>query len=454
MSRAQSFIGCISYIDGVSLGFLDRFFGRMEPVPDTTAILLLPEFLDFLDKREAVEFSALMKRVSPRLNEIQTVQEELSRQLDDFRKRNLELEEGHTRLRKIVESSKRGFLLAMDTVLAKTKVPDLENFEAVKAFAADSLALLEREVVSFGKNIVYTGLVMRRELKDFGKALQEFQSLLVDLNGLVAKSALNQVSRCRAGLKDLQALLAERGSLTEKAAALEAQLAELRQKTDDTSQELSLLRASPELVEWEKLVGQRDELLARQRDLKNRLVGLLAFVDKQLRRFLKRVQAGHYGLDPRQAKILGLYLENPFDAIREDPEARELKRLLLQLRPLLEAEDIGVKDDRERERKLATLNELIAHDFFTEIFSKFNALEAELFALGQRLSGMKLGDQIIAREKWLHGLEGLKASAAEELSMVRARLTENEEQVMQCKGQIETLVLAALRSRVILKVDL
>ncbi|HIH16253.1 MAG TPA: hypothetical protein HA252_02505 [Candidatus Diapherotrites archaeon] len=126
----------------------------------------------------------------------------------------------------------------------------------------------------------------------------------------------------------------------------------------------------------------------------------------------------------------------------------------MQLRPLLEAEDIGVKDDRERERKLATLNELIAHDFFTEIFSKFNALEAELFALGQRLSGMKLGDQIIAREKWLHGLEGLKASAAEELSMVRARLTENEEQVMQCKGQIETLVLAALRSRVILKVDL
>ena len=437
------------------MGWLDRIFGgKKEPVPEETTILSLAELSAYFDKKVVEEFAGLLKSVNPRLNEIRALQDELAHQLSDFRKRNLELEEGHARLRKIVESSKRGFLSAMDQLLQKTRPPEPENFESLVAYASHASALLEKEVLGFQKNIIYTGLVMKREMKEFGQTLEQFQQALLGLRGLLAKSRLNALTQCRKGLGEIEGLLAERKEVIERLASVEAQLASLQAKADAASSELSQLQASPDLNELEQLKARREKLRARQKDLKNRLQGMLAYVDRPLRRFLKLVQAGNYSLEKKQEKILDTYLEDPFTAIKQDPEAKALKKLLSDLKPLLESDRVGLKDDRERERRLAALHELLGYDFFTEIFSKFNALEEELAGLEQRIVQIKLGEQIEAREKWLQGIEGMKAALSREREAERAKCSANEAKAMAQKAVIEQVLLSSLRQRIVIKIEL
>ena len=179
----------------------------------------------------------------------------------------------------------------------------------------------------------------------------------------------------------------------------------------------------------------------------------LGTVEKPMQRFSQMVESRKHLVDKELEDILRLYMTNPFIAIKRDPKGGELKKILQEVRQLVEKGSITLKDDREKEKKLEALDSLLEYNFFDEIFWEMNKADVELNKADKELSGMKVYSDISSREEGARKKRKEMGEKASLLSALSDRRRACNDQLEARKRKCEELASAFFGQNVFLRLD-
>ena len=125
-------------------------------------------------------------------------------------------------------------------------------------------------------------------------------------------------------------------------------------------------------------------LMNQKQDLKTEISGLILSIDRPMNRFKQLVDSGRWKLPAEEKEILNQFIVNPILALKKDPKAELFKKVLLEIRKAIEEGAVELKD-KEKEKRLAAIQELINFDFFGKVFWKMNELQKKQIDLNKEL---------------------------------------------------------------------
>jgi hypothetical protein len=108
-------------------------------------------------------------------------------------------------------------------------------------------------------------------------------------------------------------------------------------------------------------------------------------VDRPLQRFNQLVESGRWVLPSKEKEILGLFLTNPVLALKSDPKAELFKKVLAEVIKAIEDNSVELKE-KEKEKRLEALQEIINFDFFGKVFWRMNELQRKQDELNKEIS--------------------------------------------------------------------
>ncbi|MBU2100121.1 hypothetical protein KKB11_02725, partial [Candidatus Micrarchaeota archaeon] len=150
------------------MGFLDKLFGGKKQEKTKTVEELKLDFSEvtsFSESFYAKEFDEISKEIFSRFSEVKHLLKELELVLNELEKEKVSQDEGHKKLRKIVDTSKKTLIEKMRHLNSKLTPPNSADFIELNSYCDSSLKLLESEINSFGKNIAYTGIILKEQIK-------------------------------------------------------------------------------------------------------------------------------------------------------------------------------------------------------------------------------------------------------------------------------------------------
>jgi len=149
------------------------------------------------------------------------------------------------------------------------------------------------------------------------------------------------------------------------------------------------------------------------------------------------------------ASFLHRVLVNPFTALKADPKAETLKQVLGETKKAIDTGLIDLKE-REKEKKMAVLQELLSFDFFGKAFWRFNRIDAEIMAIEKQLRefpGIEEEARLLASlKKTDSSREGLEA----ELESKKKRLLQDRASLKALESETQRLLSEATGKEVLL----
>ncbi len=397
------------------MGFLEKIFGGKKPEERPSKPFFLGEVPELLDSRAREEFQGLEKKVFSKFAEIKHSLRELDSLLKEFNEKDLSTEEGNKRLRKIVSTSKKSVYAKMSSLLKKLEPPSVHEFRALKDYSTNANSLIDSELKTFARTISYTGIVMKEEMKGIGKKIQGLKKQFTELEELFKSSSFEKAFSLKESAESLSSLKKSIESGEKTLSSLESGISSKEAELKKARESLSSFDSSPELSEFRELNGKKRSFLEKKSELKNRFLQLLSPVDKPLKRFSKLVESGQFPLEKEEEEFLFSYKSEPFSAFRKDPKAVRLKRILSQLKKLVKDNTLSLKE-KEKEKKLSAIDELMETDFFGELFWETNRIDSEINAIEKRLSQSNAFRKRQELESGVKSLESVLSSLKESFS--------------------------------------
>ena len=402
------------------MGFFDKIFGKKEVKPIE---LRLESVQQFFSDSVAGRSKELDLAVASKLAEIKHLLRQLHAGLDELRKADAQSD--NKRLQQIVSTAKSNAERQLAALVEKLQPPAASEPAVVRRYCIDASALLQREIGLFGKNIAYTSISFKQQVKNLGGTFRQlsecFSGLLADFSGASAVFLQQSVSDT---VKDLRVKADAIEKTRKEIEELQNSIAAAEQCISGQQQALQRLQQSDEFAQINALNVEKAELLHSKQDAKTETIDLFSKVERPLHRMQKAVSAGKLSLEGELSVFLREVLTNPFDALRADPKAIKLKQLLAETEKAIEQGTIELKE-KEREKRLAALHELIAFNFFDRVFWRFNQLDAQLAAVEKKLQ------QLPAEQKERNLLNELNQSKKEAEQM--------QEQLHEKKVQLKNL---------------
>jgi len=365
------------------LGFVEwlfgLFFGKKQEKPAARHTMKFADFDAWLAKHLEKEQKQLLDFALPKFAEIKHLLKQSRAELDALLEKNVESEQGDKRLRKIVGTSQKTFVSHMKQLLEKLQPPVTAQADTVRDYCTNALPLLEKEIGSFGKNIAYTSIILKEEVHTVGANIKELQAVLKALHGFLSEKPVLALSRETRELQlRLSELFSEQLSLSGSIEEANSELQAVKKKIVLLETELLELGASEEARVLEGLETAKKSLLEQKEKLRSELVDLLAPIDKPLRRLESLAVSGAFPLAVQEKEFLRLFLRDPLLALKQDPRADDLKKILKLLKSAIDNGAVSLKDEKEKEKRLLALDNLSTFDFFGNFFWKSNQLEVEL----------------------------------------------------------------------------
>jgi hypothetical protein len=169
--------------------------------------------------------------------------------------------------------------------------------------------------------------------------------------------------------------------------------------------------------------------MSEKQELKTEISALLINIDRPLQRFTQLVDSGRWKLPAEEKEMLEQFRVNPILALKKDPKAEIFKRVLLEVRKAIEENAVELKD-KEREKRLLALQELINFDFFGKVFWKMNELQKKQNDLNKSLENSSAKKEIEKEELKLKELQN-------ELLEIKAKSEENEQHLSAAKKELQ-----------------
>ena len=361
------------------MGFFGKVFGGKQP---KTVNVELAKAGAFLEKELAPKRVQLLDETGKRLAEIKHLLREASASLQGFGK--AEAAARSNRLDKIVKTAKSNALRQLGSLLEKLSPPNTNDLAAIRAYCNESLLALQ-QAGQFGKNVAYAGISFKDEVKSFGASMKQLNKAFVGLRQLLNENkSVFMLDSLKEKLAEIKALQNSVSAAEKGIARLEKSVEESALQRSRVDSSLRRLREGDEFRQIDDLNESKASLLRDKQSAKTELLDLFAKIEKPLHRLDKAVKARKVFLPGKQAGFLHQLLQNPFRALKLDPKAETLRAVLVETRKAIESGVIELKP-REKEKKLASLQELLSFDFFNEIFWKFNKIDSDIQGIERQL---------------------------------------------------------------------
>jgi len=346
------------------------------------------------------------------------------------------------RLDKIVGTAKNNALRQVSSLLEKLTPPNTDDLLEIRKYCLESLQALSHSG-QFGKNVAYAGISFKDEMKRIGKDFKQLNNAFLSLKEILnqnkpvfmadsVKEKIGQFKALKLGVEAAEKEIEGLGkSFEQKSPERQRIVASLqRLKQTDSFKQIDVLN--------EKKAG----VLREKQVAKTELLDLFAKIERPLHRLDKAAQARKIFLPGELAPFLHKLLVNPFTALKADPKAETLKLVLAETKKAIDSGLIELKE-REREKKLAVLQELLSFDFFGKAFWRFNKIDAEILAIEKQLKelpGIQDEANLLSALKQADSAEtGLKA----ELDSKNKWLLQDKEILKGLKAEIQRLLSEA-----------
>ncbi|MFH1225148.1 MAG: hypothetical protein V1676_05080 [Candidatus Diapherotrites archaeon] len=447
----------MGFLDSL-LDFLNSIFGRRpqrgaaaRQIVQRAKPVTLEEARQLAEEKSKTSFDELERVAFARFAEIKHLLTEIKNELNNFESRNLEEEEGNQRLRKIVETSKRNLTRQMHTLAEKLSPPESHEYAVLRQYCLNSSAILSEEVNTFGRNVMYTGILMKKEVKNLGGYINELNTIFLGLKTMFESGGTGKALSAKSSLKQLQRALDERELILKDARAVKGHLAALTEERRAKEAALSATRDSADAKELGVLEAKKASQLREKQELKNKFINLLAPIDRPLNRFMKLAESGAYPLSDAERALLNAYMTNPFHAAKQDPKAQMLKKMLKEVENLVHEEKIKLKE-KEAAKMLRSIAELQDYDFFGELFWRLNSIDVELIATEKSIATSKAGSAIMALEREIRNLDRAYSEQGALLKAEEQKLLSKDDEIAGFRESAETMLQGLAGTPVAIKV--
>lgn len=200
--------------------------------------------------------------------------------------------------------------------------------------------------------------------------------------------------------------------------------------------QLNSLKNSPEMVQVKALEKRKNELLERKKEVIERVVVMFGECEKPIRRFLQLASSGKYVITVEEQELLRLYLHDPNWAIRKDPKAVSLKKMLSEIEALVKDSKIVLKE-KEKQKRLESLARLREFDFFGEVFWNLNSIDVDQNNISAKLKEIPFTHRVSALEGELSGVEKKIVEKKTQLRSHSVKIAQKNSQIVLLKQELE-----------------
>lgn len=376
------------------MGLLGKFFGPAKPQEVELTIEAVP---DFVEKKLSGKRPELETAIASVFSEIKHLLKEANTLLKELENQPLESE--NIKLKKIVSTSRSQAISRIGSLIERLQPPTSSDFAQVKQYCDDAGNLLHSEITHSGKSIAYTGIYLKDAMKNLGKSLSELGKAFSSLEKKIEEfSPLFLEQELKQQLSLVDEKKAAVSSLEKEIEKAEQLLEKERVDSKRLFAELGKFKDSPEFKKLGSLNEEKALLLREKQEAKTELVSLISSIDRPLKRLSRSVASGRYVLPQALTLVLHKLEQNPLQLFKLDPKGELVKTLLLELKKAIESGAVELKD-REREKRLAAIDELLAFNFFSNVFGKFNEIDLKLQAVETTLRGNPVPSELSSLER-------------------------------------------------------
>lgn len=250
--------------------------------------------------------------------------------------------------------------------IKKLKIPDQVSFDSFSIFATETqktLVVFEVDVKNWFPRISPFFIMDRR------KFLTVYEKTKLTVNSL--SDFINKEYIKSKTLEKTFQLITETQTLEQQLTEVEAAKTRLQKERLLLEKEMAELEQKTTQLKSNAVLDQVTRLEAETEALNNELKQTLRHLQKP---FLKMqalaTSGGGGGITPDELKMIGLYMENPFEAIiAEQHGCPTLKQVLEKLTNLMAEDKLKLKPDKQRKAEQAVA-ELLKSDTLTGLHSK------------------------------------------------------------------------------------
>ncbi len=370
-----------SLIEKIILFFKNMF--KKDPVVVKTNIENLPLLLEkgFASKRSEVEDYSAKK-----LAEIKYLHSRAKAIIKSLNETPLE-EKTNERMNHAVETSKRQLLVQLNRLLEKIDSSKIEHrINSYREYSGRSEAVLVIEINNFRKNIAYTSFYHKDEMKELGETLQNLLNNLHEMNQkFISEKDLFEFENFK---EKIGASLKKKKELVAVAKQIEILNEKIIQKEEELKKQEEKINSKMNNSAMQEAKKAEEELVTlanSKQDLKFEISALLLNIDRPLARYKQIVDSGRKKVTKEEKEMLDLFITNPILALKKDPKAELFKKILKDMKGLIEEGEIELKD-KEKEKRLEALENILKFDFFGKVFWKMNELQKRQIDLNKSIS--------------------------------------------------------------------
>ncbi|MCX6801049.1 MAG: hypothetical protein NTZ73_02580 [Candidatus Diapherotrites archaeon] len=429
------------------MGLLQKLFGGNSGPVRTT-----PELLrGMIEKDFKLREKELENFVAKKMAEIKHLNGKSVKLLVDIQKKEIGEERGGARFNKAAVTAKKQVERQLMQLLEKLGPKERgKTLSDARAYSGEGFALMINEINAFRKNIVYTSVFIKEEMKELGNILQEMLDSFHEMNQKFGecKSVFEFEKFCAM----VEKIGEERKIIKEKEEekkALKKKMEEQNEalKNQETRIEVSL--NSQGMRELKVIEGEKNELLAKKQDLRSEVSSLINSIDRPLQRFKSLVGSGRWRIPKEEEEIMDAFIVNPLLAMKKDPKAEKFKKVLKEIKKAIEGGEIVLKD-KEKEKRLAALEELLAFDFFENVFWKINEAQKRQIEIEKEIEKNPAQKAVENEKERLKEIEKEINGIRERISGIEKEIEKTNQGISQQLKALEEFGSTAMKRQVIL----
>lgn len=430
------------------MNFLKKLFGKKESNEIKTTIDLLPSILEnnLTAQRKDLEMESAKK-----MSELKYLFEKVKLILSEVKNKDLE-SKPNAKLNKAAITAKIQMEKQLDKTLEKIN-PNIEQskLENTYSYSKESFVYLFNEINSYRKSIVYTSIYLKEDMKSLGENLQNILNKLKEMNDLFdSKKDIFLFEKVKQDISDIKKNNEEIKLKNSETTSIKKEIEELEDKILDQEKRILELVESDASKDLKKLKEKQSDLLNEKQSLKVELMSMISTVDRPLQRFLSLTQSGRWKIDNQKKELLKNFLTNPIVALRSDISGEKIKEILKEVIDAINDEKIELKE-KEKEKKLDALQELIAFDYFGKIFWKVNEIQKEISEIDSQINQSKITNDINNKEKEINELKKSVDKKNEELKNIYTQIKNLNDKIINEKNRISNFSQNVLNKKIIIE---
>lgn len=429
------------------MGFLSKIFGNKKQGEIKSNLETLPKLLE---KNFNVKNNELEVFSAKKISELKFLYQKSNALLKKIKESDLEKKENE-RFNKAANTAKKQMQKQIEKILERIDPSKTSSeLRSVYAYSKESFVFLFNEINSYRKSIAYTSVYLKDEMKELGSTLGEILKEFEEINKEFEKeNDIFEFENLKEEIKNVQNINQEINKLNDNKNNYEEDLKKIKENKKETENNLEKVKDSDNSKLLKKFEEEKSELLNKKQSLKIELTSMISTVDKPLNKYLILAKGGREKITKEEIDLLELFLTNPIYALKKDLKGESIKSILTKVLGAIEDEKIDLKE-KEKEKRIDALRELISFDFFGNIFWKINQIQKEINEIEENLKSNSTVKDIKDLDEKISNLEKEIKEKNNEIEIAKKEVTNKNEILDEKLNKITKFSEKILNKKVIL----